>query len=47
MSLPQKYNLLSTTFIEIISQLPELVEDYNTVQFKGIINTRQTLMERR
>jgi hypothetical protein len=47
MSLPQKYNLLSSTIIEIISQLPELVEDYNTVQFKGIINTRQTLMERR
>jgi hypothetical protein len=47
MSLPQKYNLLSITFIEIISQLPALVEDYNTVQFKGILNTRQTLMERR
>lgn len=46
-SLTQKYNLLSTTFIEIISQLLELVEDYNTAQLKGIINTRQTLMERR
>jgi len=27
MSLPQKYNLLPTTFIEIISQLPEVAED--------------------
>jgi len=33
MSLPQKYNSYSTTFIEIISQLPALVEDYNIVQF--------------
>jgi hypothetical protein len=47
MSLPQKYNLSFAAFIEIISQLPALVEDYNTVQLKGIINTRQTLMERR
>ena len=47
MSLTQTYNLLSTSFIEIISQLPQLFEDYKTVQFKGIINTQQTLMERR
>jgi hypothetical protein len=31
MSLPQKYNLSLTTFIEIISQLPVLVEDCYTV----------------